>query len=361
MIGRALAAFGLALVLTATGVAGFPAATAVSSTRTSTSMLDLAAGLSRFMPLDGVFAALGQPAAIDDGPDNRLTVLLLGSDARTGAVSRTDTIMVISVKNNVITAASIPRDTARIPNPFTASTTDTFTGRVNGIFQTLKKNDTIEHALVEFEQVIEHLLQIEIDYHALITFEGFHAMVDVVDPITLNITKAIKDSKYWDDPTRIKGVYFPIRNNYQLWAWQPGATPPLCNGLWRNDPPPIASVHECARAMPFVRSRKGNGNSDFVRASRQQLFVYETIQEINATNLASLLAQAQGQNSLGDLYTNIPMNLADLQVILNRIGGATLGNRVVFKPKVYSTHIPGGTAYQLKLSVVRAWADTNLQ
>ena len=47
--------------------------------------------------------------------------------------------------------------------------------------------------------------------------------------------------------------------------------------------------------------------------------------------------------------------------LYNLLKTATLGNQVVFAPNQYATHIPGGTAYQLKLPEVRAWADANLQ
>ena len=43
------------------------------------------------------------------------------------------------------------------------------------------------------------------------------------------------------------------------------------------------------------------------------------------------------------------------------LNNATLGNRVVFGPTTYSKAIPGSTAYQLKLNVVRTWANSNLQ
>ncbi len=180
-------------------------------------------------------------------------MLLLGSDARSGGISRTDTIMVVSFKNNVHHgAASIPRDTARIPNPFTAAS-DNFKGRINTILKKLKSNDTVEHALVELEFVIEELLQIPIDYHALITFSGFHAMVDVIDPISIN-TKEIKDTGYWDDPNRPKGVYFPARTDYQLWTWQPNEPSNLCNGLLEDaghhQPEPVVSQGDALRAQP---------------------------------------------------------------------------------------------------------------
>ena len=102
--------------------------------------------------------------------------------------------------------------------------------------------------------MIESLLQITIDYHALITFSGFHAMVDVVDPISINVTNEIKDTGYWDDPNKPKGVYFPVQNNYQLWTWQPNETSQLCNGLWKTQgivqPEPVVPSGDAIRAQP---------------------------------------------------------------------------------------------------------------
>ncbi len=105
----------------------------------------------------------GGGQAVSTGSDGRLTILLLGSDSRTGGVSRTDTIMVFSVRGNSISIASIPRDTGRIPNP----SGGTYSARVNALFRQLGAN--------EFMRVMENLLGIEIDHYALVTFFGFHA------------------------------------------------------------------------------------------------------------------------------------------------------------------------------------------
>ncbi|MEX2546810.1 MAG: LCP family protein [Chloroflexota bacterium] len=374
-IGRIVTALCLVLTMAVSGLLSDPASVRAMARPGegpggTLAWLDLGAKLSSFMPLEPLFQVMAGANAIDDGDDGRLTFLLLGSDTKTTGISRTDTIMIVSIENgtNAINAASIPRDTARILNPFTtANPTDYFSGRVNAILKQLKKGTTTAAALAKFEIVIEKLLgtpanPIEIDYHALITFNGFHALVDVVDPITVNITKTIKDSKYWDDPTKIKGVYFPVATNYQLYAWQPGAPSQLCNGLWRNHSPILVSDH-CHRAMPFVRSRKGKSNSDFARARRQQNFVGATIKTVIAQGsgaaLTSLLNAATGQKNAGGLHTNFPNSEA--AALFTRLLNAQLAQQVVFGPTVYSTHIPGSTAYQLKLPAVRAWADANLR
>ena len=82
--------------------------------------------------------------------------------------------MVVSIKGGSISAASIPRDTARIPNPAGG----TFKGRVNAILKKfVKAGYTRDQALDKFEVVIENLLNIEIDYHALVWFGGFTTLV----------------------------------------------------------------------------------------------------------------------------------------------------------------------------------------
>ena len=64
---------------------------------------------------------------------------------------------------------------------------------------------------------MENLLGIEIDHYALVTFFGFHAMVDEFDPVTMN-TRQVRDTQYWDDPELPKGVYFPAQSGYDLYA-----------------------------------------------------------------------------------------------------------------------------------------------
>lgn len=367
LVGRIFAALVLALVVGGSGVVGNPQATAFersdASSRGRPSLLSVGMGLASLVP-PPVWDLLGQPQTIGSGSDGVFTILLLGSDARSGGTSRTDTIMVMSVKNNVIRAASIPRDTAKIPDPFTPNPNDTFKGRINAIIKKLKNSSpNTEVALQKLEQVIESLLAIEIDAHALITFNGFHWMVDQVDPITVNITNEIKDKGYWDDPNKTKGVYFPKLNNYELYTWQPNEPSLLCNGGWKTGP--IVQADWCRRAMPYVRSRKGSGNSDFKRARRQQEFVAATIEEVQddySTALRDqLIAAATSQDEANQLYTSFPISVQNVNEIWGLIDDAALGTHVVFQPKKFSKHIPGGTAYQLKLPEVRAWVDACLE
>ena len=297
----------------------------------------------------GTVRQLEGSQALSSGNDGRLTFLLLGSDARGGGVERTDTIMVASLRGNSISVLSIPRDTARIPNPDGG----TFSGRVNAILKQLVQGHSLEQGLASFERVIENLLQIEIDYYALVKFDGFQRLVEEIEPVSVDITRPIADSRYWDDPNKLSGVYFPTASNYDLYAWQPGANP-LCNGLWRNQAQPIPSSYWCRRAMPFVRSRKGS--SDFVRAHRQQNFVIASMRRVinrGGSSLDSLIARAAWERGKGTLATNIPLSFSNAIELYQRLSGSGVGLQVVLSPPKYSEHIPGGTAYELDLAAVR--------
>ena len=291
--------------------------------------------------------------AMNTGSDGRLTILLLGSDTRGGGFSRTDTIMVASIKGKSISVVSIPRDTAHIPNPDGG----TFSPRINAILKQLKAGRTNEEALNKFEQVIENLLQVEIDYHAVVTFVGFEALVNSVEPISVRIAHPVRDTKFWDDPNKPSGVYFPQADDYQLFALQPNSDPPLCNGLWKTHSEPIPNQYWCHRALPFVRSRKGASNSDFVRARRQQDFVMAAIRRViqrgTGANLNALVDRANGAASYGALTTNIPITNANAIDLYNMLNGGNVVFQEVFNPPNYATHIPGGTAYELKLPEVR--------
>ena len=307
-------------------------------------------------------AVLAGPPGLNEGADGRLTVLLLASDSRGTGISRTDSIMIASIdENKQISTASIPRDTARILMPDGS----TYRGKINGMVKSfIKSGMGRDAALTRFEGVIENLLQIEIDYRVVLWFGGMTTLVAEIDPISVNIPKVIKDSKLIDDhaPTARQGVYFPLATGYQLWATNEafnGNT--YCNGNWRFDPAPIEAANMCHRALPFTRSRKGPGNNDWVRAARQQNFVFSAIQATTDGELAPLVSVATGQGN-GKWLTTIPVTIDSANYLYNRFAGATFPstNKVVFKPSAYATHIVNTSAYQLKLTAVRNWTALHL-
>jgi hypothetical protein len=106
-----------------------------------------------------------------------------------------------------------------------------------------------------------------------------------------------------------------------------------------------------------VRSRKGTGNNDFVRARRQQDFIAATIRAVQQSELSGLASTAQSQGA-GKWWTDYPISFSSATDLYNALHGASLGAQVVFKPNTYATAIPGSSAYELKLSAVRQWIAT---
>ncbi|MGI8929542.1 MAG: LCP family protein [Candidatus Limnocylindrales bacterium] len=306
-----------------------------------------------------ILDALDGNQALSRGTDGRLTFLLLGSDARGSTVSRTDSIMLMSIKGNTITSASVPRDTGRVPRPASMGG-GTFSGKVNGILrQLVSSTGSLNGGLAAFERVIESVAQIEIDYHALIWFDGFTTLVGKIDPITVNITREIADPKHIDDPNGPAGVYFPKWNGFALNAYN-STSQFYCDGAWRTDPAPINSANYCRRALPYVRSRKGPDNDDWVRSRRQQEFIASTIKAVGQGELSGLVSTAQAEG-MGKWWTNYPITSTSAMDLYNQFQGASLGTHVVWKPSVFAARIPGTSAYELKLTAVRQWSAQYLK
>lgn len=227
-----------------------------------------------------------------------------------------------------------------------------YNGRVNSIYAYYKKTLGKAAALAKVDTVVEHNLRIEIDYHALIRFNGFRRLIDEVKGLSIDISSEIRDPKFWDDPNKPRGIFFP-----QASGWPLKGTSPMCNGLYRTKRYTGQLGYKCERALVYVRSRKGAGNSDFVRARRQQGVVAAAIDKVihrgDGQNLASLVNRA---NNLGnDLYSNVPLTLANANELYGLLTGAVLPSdrRAVLKPTTYATRIKGTATYRLNLPAVR--------
>jgi anionic cell wall polymer biosynthesis LytR-Cps2A-Psr (LCP) family protein len=329
------------------------------------------AWLEAAMDANAAFPALGNVAQIVAGPsqvsyNGKLTVLLVGSDFRAGHSNgeRLDSIMVVSVNpaNDQISAASIPRDTARIPFPPQFGGGE-YKGKINGIFKYFKKQgNTRNVALDKFKQVVEHVLDIKIDYVGFLRFNGFDKLVDEVGGVLTSIPNEIRDPKYIDKPGWPTGAKFEVHTSPK--ALLKGATAQRCFGGY---PKPVTNwepVMDCKRALVYVRSRKGSivgccGSSDYKRAARQQKFVFDAIQRVlsqGGSSTGNDLVDVMNANST-EIYTSLPTSSGDVTQLVNLLSGTTLAHTVVFSPSTYAAHIGGTSANRLKLDVVRAWCD----
>jgi anionic cell wall polymer biosynthesis LytR-Cps2A-Psr (LCP) family protein len=296
---------------------------------------------------------------ISYGNDGRLTFLLLGMDARDDTVTRTDTVMVMSLKDDEISAASIPRDTKRIPVPGGGGS---FYPKVNSILRVFYEENghDLDKALDSTESVIEKTMGIEIDYHAVVWFDGFTTLVDEVDGgtgIEVDIGADIYDARHHDQPGDSFGVYFPSAADYRLYAMNPPtqAGDGYCNGAFKKYTDP--SKHPaswCRRALPFVRTR--HGASDYSRARHQQQFIDATIDAVDSSELSGLV-QIALEAARGKWVTNFPVSLDSATEMYGKLRNASLTRSVVFKPSGYASEIVGQNGIQLNLDAVRAWCD----
>lgn len=314
----------------------------------------LSLGFDLASPFRPIIDALDGDQAINKGTDGRLTFLLLGLDARGSAVTRTDSMMIMSIKGNTITSASLPRDTGRVPRPAWLGG-GVFSGKANGILKQLMNGRTLDGALDTFERVMEDLLGIEIDYHALIWFDGFTTLVSKIDPINVNSEREIRDQSHIDGNSTVPGVYFPLWNGYGLYALNTGSDP-YCNGEYKNYSDPRSHPDTwCHRALPYVRSRHGPYNDDWVRSRRQQEFIVSAIKAVSLAELGSLVSTAQSEG-MGKWWTNFPISATTGMDLYSALHNGTHGAHVVFKPSQFAGRIPGTSQYELKLSAVRAWS-----
>ena len=127
----------------------------------------------------------------------------------------------------------------------------------------------------------------------------------------------------------------------------------------------------CTRALVYVRSRKGKlvgccGSNDYVRAARQQKFVFEAIKRVTDgydSSITDGLRQTANSNP-SSIYTTIPGS-SDLE-LWTKLNGSSFtpsGDSRVFSPPNYASHIQGTSSNQLNLTAIRnlcnSWFDDN--
>ncbi len=268
------------------------------------------------------------PAALDAaaarrvlGKDGRLTVLLLGSDARPGLGGlRTDAMMVASVDPATGRTAiiSIPRDIVRFP----LTATRRFPGKINAIYQSLGWSSRTPGTTLR--QMVGQALGIEIDAYVIVGFEAFQRLVWRVGGLDVTVARSFYD-RYYSVTPRKRG-----------WGLKAGPH------------------HLDARnALIFARTRKAD--NDYARARRQQQLVIAAVKKVRALGpdiVPGLLAIARGSYK-----TDLP--LADRDLLFAVVARADLAHvkQTVFGPSAFASW-QYGAGYVLKLAAVRAWVRT---
>ena len=182
------------------------------------------------------------PTALPSPTAERVTFLLTGVDSgHDRAHALTDTMLVASVDRQTKQAVmlSIPRDISNFP----LYSGGRFRGKINSLMS-CRGNDPKrfpDGPVLTLTREIGYLIGVPINYYAAINLDGFQKMVDLVGGVDIDNPKWINDPLYdWFDGT----------SGFKL---SPG------------------HHHlDGRKALAYVRSRQGAGDSDFTRAARQQ-------------------------------------------------------------------------------------------
>lgn len=279
-----------------------------------------------------------------------LTVLLLGSDYRSGAGSeRTDTVIVANIaKNGRVAMVAIPRDTVRIP---LATGGTSGSSRVNSLYQRYKRSSVGRRgvdckALDRVRKDIAKTLGTEIPYYAFIRMDEFGTLINHVGGLRMRIRYTLIDYHYRRSDRK---VYVPRSTNYRMnGSGKCGKKPKLC----RN-------------ALKYVRSRYGteggSANSDFRRVRRQQEVVFWAIKRVvsrgSGANLTRLLAAGKSR-----VWTNLPKTPGGARALFAFVKNARFkeSDGKVFGPSRWARYV-GRYTFQLKLTDVRRWVDNHFK
>jgi anionic cell wall polymer biosynthesis LytR-Cps2A-Psr (LCP) family protein len=332
--------------------------------------LSIAADAGKYLPwLTNALRAVVGPTSVNYGTDGRLSVMVIGSDWRSGGGGeRMDAVMVATINptTHQMAAVSIPRDTGVLPLP----NKDPWKGKVNSLFRHYR--DLGYGRFEAFDQMrlaLGHVLNVEVDYTVFARFDGFDFLVDQLGTVPTDIPLEIRDGRFYDDniastPT---GALFPAGTDYPLG----GALAERCIG---TKPLNWNQVEPCSRALVYVRSRHGTvgtkNNNNYKRDRRQQSFLMSAIartvvmlgadpnSEQSAFDALGVLRDsAVGRMANNDFWTDLPItDDADLLELFNLFNGAQDQPflQVTLKPRKYAYHYPNSRKYALKINVVRA-------
>ncbi len=230
-----------------------------------------------------------EPELQKDSTGKYTNVLIVGIDTRENTqLLNTDVIIVGSYNHETkdIVMISVPRD-------FHAQTDldKVWFNKINSVYM-VNEQKLEGSGLPVLEQVVEGITGLEIQYHAMINFNGFIELIDAVGGIYVNVENSFTDYMY------------PLGYGYQTVSFEAG--PQLMDG---------------DTALKYARSRHSQQNgegSDYARARRQQKIIdalkdailsSETL--LNPTKLMAMFSSVQNNVKVSEF------TLEDIQAGVN--------------------------------------------
>jgi len=240
------------------------------------------------------------------GSDGRLTVLILGSDARDNVLGqRTDTIIVATIDPGTgrVAMVSLPRDTVNVP----IAPGKAYQGRINSLFWEYERSTgKTKMALKKTKNALAYAFDTEIDYYALVEFTGLVRLINRIGGIEVTLDEALID------PTMHLG-----KRGLRLKAGERHL--------------------DGKKALAFSRSR--HSDSDYDRSRRQQQVLAATAARVRERGITALPALVELVRE--KVVTDMPMRAAP--ALLELVGTAKLGSpkSVVLAPGRWARQLPG--------------------
>ena len=214
--------------------------------------------------------------------DKRVTIMLTGYDSdptRPGNLNY-DSIMVVSYDpvTNSVQMVSVPRDSSSFPVYLGTHQAVSPIITINSFYKYNASFNSHTGQFDFFQQEVQYLVGVHIDYYAAMNLQGFVKMIDLVGGIDV-VNPAVIDEWNYDWLDGHIGLHIP-------------AGPQHLDGR---------------TALAYVRSRRGVGENDFIRSSRQQEVMVDLLhkmaqpgQILNLPSVISAMGSAVNTNFPAD-------------------------------------------------------------
>ncbi len=248
------------------------------------------------------------PLTLEDllGTDGRLTVLILGTDAREGIIGhRTDAIIVASIDpvSGKVAMVSLPRDTVNVP----IAPGQAYADRINSLFWEFERaTGKTKGALKKMKQALAYAFDTEIDYYALVDFDGLVRLVNSIGGVDVTLDEPLID------PTMHLGS-----KGLKLKA-----------GTRQLDG---------KKALAFSRSR--HSDSDYERSERQQQVIAAAAEKVRTRGLSALPSLLELVRK--KVTTDVPLRAAPALFQLAQQAKLASPKSVVLAPGRWARQVPG--------------------
>lgn len=238
--------------------------------------------LSAPAPADEPVSALPAPPTVAPTSvpenDDPVNILLLGADARVGEdISRTDAIILLHInpRTGRISMLSFPRD-------LMVDTPGFGRRKINSVYLIGETRLGKGYGAALLKQTVSDLVGVPVHHFALINFEGFRRVIDLVGGISIDVPKVIDDPRYPVDA-------FPGDVRTMRVRFEPGRQ-------WMDG----------ERALIYARTR--HADSDFGRNQRQQQVLLALVERVRERGLLSQINKIDDYTSaLRDyIRTDVP-------------------------------------------------------